>query len=647
MSMRRGTAAIDAYVAAIVIAGTMVLGLAAWALPSTPHVRDWGVLAALALIASRFPLRVPGRSAWFSISDTFFMTSALLFGPAPATLTIALDSMLMTHAFKTFNLRRFLFNSGAPALAFWVGAQVFFWLSGTEPLFGKGAPIDTLLFPIAAFALVYFSLNSGLTAIAIGLEKRLSPIAVWRSHFAVVSLNYFASGSVAYLLILLTQYLSVVALVAVVPLIAVIHLAMKSWSGRLEDADRHIATVDQLYLSTIGALSTAIEAKDGVTSSHIHRVQHYAMGLAKALGTLDPPTLKALEAASLLHDTGKLAVPERILNKPGKLTAAEFETMKLHVEAGADILSSIDFPYPVVPIVRAHHENWDGTGYPNGVKGVDIPIGARILSVVDCYDALTSDRPYRGAMTDEEALEIIRARRGTMYDPIVVDMFERVCRDIGPMAVKPQMQKAIHQINRSATQMMAPAPAPPPPGPSAAIAEGPDSLRALANLARIVSGRPTATDVASMIWAHVRHIVPNASCAFFVNEPSRDAVAVKFVAGEGSTALQGLEIKLGDRLTGWVAENQQAIVNSEAKLDLGPEAAFVGLRVCLSLPLVSEGRLAGVLSLYGKDAFSSEQVHTLQEVLPHLAVMFLALESRADAAPASAPRQPLRVVASR
>src|SRR5687767_14538339 len=456
MTIRR-FAAIDAYVAAIVIAGTIVLGLAAWALPSTPHVRDWGVLAALALIASRFPLRVPGRSAWFSISDTFFMTSALLFGPAPATLTIALDSMLMTHAFKTFNLRRFLFNSGAPALAFWVGAQVFFWLSGTEPLFGKGAPIDTLLFPIAAFALVYFSLNSGLTAIAIGLEKRLSPIAVWRSHFAVVSLNYFASGSVAYLLILLTQYLSVFALLAVVLLIAVIHLAMKSWSGRLEDADRHIATVDQLYLSTIGALSTAIEAKDGVTSSHIHRVQHYAMGLAKAIGNLDGPTLKALEAAALLHDTGKLAVPERILNKPGKLTPAEFETMKLHVEAGADILSSIDFPYPVVPIVRAHHENWDGTGYPNGLKGVEIPIGARILSVVDCYDALTSDRPYRGAMTDEAALEILRERRGTMYDPMVVDMFERVYREIAPPpAEAPPITEALIQISKATAAPAAP-----------------------------------------------------------------------------------------------------------------------------------------------------------------------------------------------
>jgi putative nucleotidyltransferase with HDIG domain len=442
------------------------------------------------------------------------------------------------------------------------------------------------------------------------------------------------------MLILITQYVSVIALVAAVPLIAVVHLAMKSWSGRLEDAEHHIATVDRLYLSTIGALSTAIEAKDGVTSSHIHRVQHYAMGLAKALGNLDEPTLKAIEAAALLHDTGKLAVPERILNKPGRLTPAEFETMKLHVDAGADILSSIDFPYPVVPIVRAHHENWDGTGYPNGLKGLDIPIGARILSVVDCYDALTSDRPYRPAMTDEEALAIIRARRGTFYDPAVVDMFEQVCRDIGPMPVKPLMQKAIHQINKAVAIDTAPARA---TAAAAAIGEGPDSLHALANLARIVSGRPTATDVASLIWAHMRHIVPTSSCAFFVADG--DVVSAKFVAGDGSMALQGLEFRLGDRLTGWVAENLQPLINSEAKLDLGPEAAFVGLRYCLSLPLANDGALAGVLSLYGAEPFTVEQSETLQSFLPHLAVMFLALQPRTEA-PAGG-RQPLRVVSSR
>jgi putative nucleotidyltransferase with HDIG domain len=645
--MRRRLTAIDAYVAAIVIAGVVVLGLAAWALPSTPNVRDWGVLAAVALIASRFPLRVPGRNAWFSISDTFFMTSALLFGPAPATITIAVDSLLMSHAFKTFSLRRFLFNSSAPAIAFWVGAQVFFALSGFAPLSGAAVAADTLVLPLTCFAVVYFGLNSGLTAVAIALEKRQSPIAVWRSHFAVVSLNYFASGSIAFLLILLTQYLSVLALLTTVPLIAVTHLAMKSWSGRLEDAQQHIATIDKLYLSTIGALSTAIEAKDGVTSSHIHRVQHYAMALARAMGDLDDKTLKALEAAALLHDTGKLAVPERILNKPGKLTPAEFETMKLHVDAGADILSSIDFPYPVVPIVRAHHENWDGSGYPCGLKGVEIPIGARILSVVDCYDALTSDRPYRTAMTDDEALAIIRARRGTFYDPAVVDTFERVCGEIDPFTVKPQMQKAIQQINRSAAAIEStPAPMAVAPAPAPAPAEGPDSLRTLANLARIVSGRATATDVASMIWAHVRHTVPQASCAFFVTDSSGESLSAKFAAGDGSIALQGLEIKLGDRLSGWVAENQQPIINSEARLDLGSEAAFVGLKYCVALPLAADGRLAGVLSLYAAEAFTADQVQTLQSVLPHLAVMFLALQTRNEA-PALPPRQPLRVVASR
>ena len=144
----------------------------------------------------------------------------------------------------------------------------------------------------------------------------------------------------------------------------------------------------------------------------------------------DEPTLKGIEAAALLHDTGKLAVPEHILNKPGKLSEAEFEQMKRHVDVGADILSLVDFPYPVVPIVRCHHENWDGSGYPRGVAGTDIPIGARILSVVDCFDALTSDRPYRSALSTEAAFDILRARRGTMYEPLVVDTFIRVHREL-------------------------------------------------------------------------------------------------------------------------------------------------------------------------------------------------------------------------
>lgn len=635
---------LDVYVGAIAACGAVIFGISVSDLSGTAHPLEFTIFTMLALIAGRFPLKVPGINAFFSVSDTFFVASAVLFGPAPGTVTIVIDSLMMSYG-RGQQKQRLLFNGSAPALAFWCGAAVFFRLSGFEPVFGANVHADTLVLPLAAFAAVYFLLNSGLTALAVAMQKQQSPFAVWRSHFMMLSLNYFAAASAAFLLVLLTGYLSVIALAAVLPLLAVINLAMRSWTGRLEDAEQHVATVDRLYLSTIGALSTAIEAKDGVTSSHIHRVRHYAIGLAKALGGLDEQTLKALEAAALLHDTGKLAVPERILNKPGKLTPAEFETMKLHVDVGADILSSIDFPYPVVPIVRAHHENWDGSGYPNGLKGVEIPIGARILSVVDCYDALVSDRPYRAAMADDEALAIIRARRGTMYDPAVVDMFERVARDIGPMQVKPQLQKAIQQITKAVSAPVAPVAPQPVVVPAN---EGPESLRALANLARVVSGRPSAADLASLIWAHVHHVVPNASCAFFVNDASTDSVKVVFVAGGAAPMLQGLEMKVGERLTGWVAENKQPIVNSEARLDLGSEAALFGLKYCLSLPLAAEGQLAGVLSLYSAEAFKEDQTQTLQFVMPHLGQMFLSLDRRSGGpAAAAAAKPPLRVVSSR
>jgi putative nucleotidyltransferase with HDIG domain len=635
------------YVGVVCAIGAIVVVRSALQLPASPHAAEWATFAALAFIAGRFVLKFPGIDAHISVSDTFFITSCVLFGPAPATVAMALDSIVIGLR-RGWRPRQVLFNGASSPLSLWIGAEVFFRVMGGGPLYGAPIAADSVVFPLACFATVYFLLNSGLTAFAVAIEKQISAATVWQKHLTVITVNYFAAASAAFFLLLVMQYLSVLAMAAVVPLFAIFQLAMQSWTGRLHDAEQHVATVDRLYLSTIGALSTAIEAKDGVTSSHIHRVQHYAMGLAKALGGLDEQTLKALQAAALLHDTGKLAVPERILNKPGKLTPAEFETMKLHVDVGADILSSIDFPYPVVPIVRAHHENWDGTGYPNGLKGLEIPIGARILSVVDCYDALVSDRPYRAAMTDEAALAIVRARRGTMYDPAVVDTFERVCRDIGPMQVKPQLQKAIQQITRAVTSVHD-EPATPDAAPLAMPAnEGPESLRALANLARVVSGKPSVADLSSLIWSHVRHVVPNASCAFFVNDHASDSVKVAFVAGDAASMLQGLEMKIGDRLTGWVADHQQAIVNSDAKLDLGAEASLYKLNYCLSLPLVADGQLAGVLSLYAAESFKEEQAQTLQFVMPHLGQMFVSLSRRSsDSPPAAAAKPSLRVVSSR
>jgi putative nucleotidyltransferase with HDIG domain len=178
-----------------------------------------------------------------------------------------------------------------------------------------------------------------------------------------------------------------------------------------------------LHLRTIEALALAVEAKDLTTHDHLQRVQTYAVELGKKLH-LDGDQLQALRTASILHDIGKLAVPEHIISKPGKLTAEEFEKMKVHPVVGAEILDQVQFPYDVVPIVRAHHERWNGTGYPYGLKGEEIPLGARILAVADCLDALSSDRQYRRALPLDAAMALIVAESGKGYEPRLVKILQ-------------------------------------------------------------------------------------------------------------------------------------------------------------------------------------------------------------------------------
>jgi len=176
----------------------------------------------------------------------------------------------------------------------------------------------------------------------------------------------------------------------------------------------------------IEAFARAMTARDESTHEHAQRVRRFALALAEEAGIDDERMLEAIEAAALLHDIGKLGIPDRLLNKPGPLTPDEFDQVKQHVVIGADILRAVPVPSPLALIVRHHHENWDGTGYPDGLEGEAIPVGARVLSIVDCYDALTSDRPYRLALSHGSAIAMIHERRGTMYEPAIVDAFLRI-----------------------------------------------------------------------------------------------------------------------------------------------------------------------------------------------------------------------------
>jgi putative nucleotidyltransferase with HDIG domain len=612
----------------------------------------WMAFAALAIVTGSFKLNFASVEASISVADTFFISSALLFGPGPAAVAIAIDSFVICWR-RRDPLSRLVFNTFAPTLALWFAAQAFFAVAGVKPLADSHAPIGQLVLPLMSLAVIYFVLNSGLTAVVVGLDSRQSPIELWRRHFQWLSVGYCAAASVAFCLILLIQQVSFVAVVVVLPLLAVLHLTLRASFGRLDDARRHLADVDRLYLSTVETLAMAIDAKDDVTHSHVRRVQAYAIGLARALDITDEPTLKAIEAAALLHDTGKLAVPEHILNKPGKLTAAEFEKMKLHVDVGADILSLVEFPYPVVPIVRCHHESWDGSGYPRGVSGEAIPIGARILSVVDCYDALTSDRPYRTSMTDTEAVEILRQRSGNMYDPRVVDAFIRIRAGISlGRADAPAHREVLQRITQTRAETA--------PG-SEAIAEPPSStptsLLAFVSLSRVAAGEGGVADVLALGSRLLGDIVPGATGAWYMPNAAHDELAVADAFGPGAGVLRGATVGFGERLTGWVAANRQPIANSAAALDLGARAHAVmpALHSCMSVPLVAGDVVVAVLTLYASaaDAFDEDRGRLVQMVAPHLAGAIHAASKASSAIldarpqPEKATGGPLRLVSTR
>src|SRR4051812_30523796 len=419
------------YVGVVIGMGAIALLHSMYVLQANPVSYHWSILAGLTLLTGSFTVRIPTIPARLSVSEVFVFAAVLLFGPAAATMIVVLDTLVISLWQKRRSRRpsRVLFNVAAPAVAIWVAAHGFFVVAHISPLANHPQPILPLLVPILVLAILYFLLNSALVAWAVAFEKGVSAFSVWSESFLWLSLNYFGGASAAALLLPYLQpeqpqFARVIGIL--LPLLLISYLTFKTAMGRVDDAHRHLKELNHLYLSTIETLAMAIDAKDQITHGHIRRVQVHAVKLARAMGVKDSLQIRAIEAAALLHDMGKLAVPEYILNKPGPLTTAEFDKMKLHASVGADILSAIDFPYPVVPIVRHHHESWDGTGYPDGLSGASIPIGARILSVVDCFDALTSDRPYRPRLSDREALRILSERRGHMYDPLVVDTFTRL-----------------------------------------------------------------------------------------------------------------------------------------------------------------------------------------------------------------------------
>ena len=408
-----------AYLWGVNVLGTACIVLSLFNLVRSPISLAWLIPAGLAIVSGLTVLRMQSVSASFSIGDTFSFAALFVYGPEAATVTVALDTLAISTRLKG-TPGRVIFNTAAPSLAMWSAGTLVFRVAGL-PLPVQSGGVTSVFMAAGAAVAISFVLGSAFVATAVALHERQSMWQVWRQHFARLWTGPAAGGYVGALAALYTDRLGIAALIAVLPIPLLLYHTLRSSLARVEDELRHLLETKRMYHATVEAFATAVDAKDHVTAGHTRRVQAYCAALAREFGIADEPTLRALEAAALLHDVGKIGIPEHILNKPGKLTTEEYDVMKGHVAIGAEILSGIEFPFPVVPIVKSHHENWDGTGYPTGLRGEEIPLAARILTVVDCFDALTSDRPYRDAMSTAEAFEILQARRGTMYDPQVVD----------------------------------------------------------------------------------------------------------------------------------------------------------------------------------------------------------------------------------
>ncbi len=587
------------YVTAVILVGILVLAWAVHDVHSRPPRAGWLILIVLTIASGWATLRVPGMPISFSISDFFSIASALLYGPSAGAITASLDGLVLSSRMATSrrSLHRVAFNGSAPAISMWVATQAYLALVGQSPSIRGSADAVLLLGALTIFGAIAFILTTGIVAAAVSLERGLGVAATWRQHFAGLWLSYFGGVFGGMLLMLLFRTYTPDVIILLIPLPIILYTAFRHAVGRTQDQISHLGKVNRVYVAAIEALAQAVDAKDQVTHDHVRRVQNRAVELARTLGVDDEGEVQAIKAASLLHDVGKLAIPEHILNKPGRLTTAEYEIMKRHAPIGADILSVIDFPYPVAPIVRHHHENWDGTGYPDGLSGDRIPIGARILAVVDCFDALTSDRPYRPRLEDRDALKVIADRRGTMYDPKVVDAFLTFHGIEAPTGIV------------AVTEAVASEPVPQPDDPP----DTPDGREfgAFFALGRALAAPFKPSQLADTLRAHLQPHLPASTFVLYAYDEARDSIAMLCESGTPAFGLTpDGRIPLGERLSGWVAATGQGVMNSDARLDLDEsQRERSPFRSTLAVPVAAGTRLLGVLSLYAITVDAFEPAH--------------------------------------
>ncbi len=398
----------------------LALGVAAvlvmLSLPAVPQWPEFALLAILGAAASQLKVRLPGAQRPESLAIVVILAAILRLTALSAFLVAAISIVGDTLADRRHRLtaRRLALEIVGAAIAVLCASTIHGYLLRQAEV---GWPLA-----LAFAALIYYLVGTAIRIFQTALETWVSPWSIWKSDsFWNVPLYLGAPVAVgAGQQLLLSSRVAEIAWA--LPLALAVGLYLKAWFTRLRRREQKAEDQQRLQRRAIEALALAIDSRDGGTQHELERLRKHADRLAKAAGC-SPSEIGTLDLAVVLHDVGKVAIPESILKKPGRLTPQEFNLIAQHATAGAEIVSQVSFPAAVEQTVLCHHEHWDGSGYPRGLSGEQIPKLARILAVADCFNALLSDRPYRAALTVEEALEALREQRGKTFDPSILDTF--------------------------------------------------------------------------------------------------------------------------------------------------------------------------------------------------------------------------------
>src|SRR5712691_2659344 len=611
---------------------------------------SWLVLLVLTVVASRFTVSITtnlgAHQSRKSVADSLVFLAVILYAvpPAdtagPATLLAAIVAFVSTYGLAS--RRESIATTAIAVISTFLSASCYGFLATVfvgdiSKSSAQALPISVFLVPLCVLAVLQYFFSTLATLHFLNLLDD-NPRVVPSQESLVWTLTTQVAGAASAVLFYAALTGGGFAFILLGLLItAMVHLLYRFNEKRLNEVRRaeadqrkHIEEMATIHMNTIESLAIAIDAKDQTTHGHVRRTQIYASEMGKVFN-VGGQELKALFAGALLHDIGKLAVPEYILNKPGKLTEAEFAKMKIHATVGGDILKRVNFPYPVEDIVRYHHEKWDGSGYPKALKSEQIPLVARIISVVDFYDATRCDRPYRKGMKREDSLALLHKMSGSSFDPRVVQLFvQHVAefdaligqQDIGEQVASENIDlvtKARPDAGLASDVLGA------PDGSSGfrSITQAQREVFALHEIAQTIGSSLNMNDTVTLVSNKLRAIVPFDTCIIFIVDDRLGKAIAIHVVGDHAELFARRRISVGDGITGWVIANSRSMCNASPELDLAglPDDISHTYRGVLVSPLIREDGAFGAITLYskGRTSYTTEHVRLLESVAQHAA----------------------------